>query len=63
MLATGFLLLSGMLGACTSYDYDEEMNNRRREDKGRNHSSHPEPAHGTDAEHRDHEPACGRQAE
>lgn len=32
VLATGFLLLSGMLGACTSYDYDEEMNNRFKEE-------------------------------
>lgn len=28
----GFLLLSGLLGACTSYDYDEEMNNRFKEE-------------------------------
>lgn len=32
VLAAGFLLLSGMLGACTSYDYDEEMNNRFKEE-------------------------------
>ena len=32
VLAAGFLLLSGMLGACTSFDYDEEMHNRFKEE-------------------------------
>lgn len=32
MLAAGSLLLSGLIGACTSYDYDEEMNNRYKEE-------------------------------
>ena len=32
VLAAGFLLLSGMLGACNSFDYDEEMNNRFKEE-------------------------------
>ena len=32
VLAAGFLLLSGMLSACTSFDYDEEMHNRFKEE-------------------------------
>ena len=32
IVVAGLLLLNATLGACTSYDYDEEINNRFNEE-------------------------------